>query len=93
MCDAISVNGMRPVIDRAFAFDQAKAAFSYMESGAHFGWRQILPARFVHSRFIQFVTISLGRVREEQRIIATMFCFKRRSRGDVDSALSSPAQR
>jgi NADPH:quinone reductase-like Zn-dependent oxidoreductase len=37
MCDAISVNGMRPVIDGAFAFDQAKAAFSYMESGAHFG--------------------------------------------------------
>ena len=36
MCDAISVNGMRPVIDRAFAFDQAKAAF-YMESGAHVG--------------------------------------------------------
>jgi NADPH:quinone reductase-like Zn-dependent oxidoreductase len=28
---------MRPVTDRAFAFDQAKAAFSYMEGGAHFG--------------------------------------------------------
>jgi NADPH:quinone reductase-like Zn-dependent oxidoreductase len=37
MCDAISVNGMRPVIDREYVFDQAKAAFSYMESGAHFG--------------------------------------------------------
>jgi hypothetical protein len=24
------------LIDRAFAFDQAKAAFSYMESRAHF---------------------------------------------------------
>jgi NADPH:quinone reductase-like Zn-dependent oxidoreductase len=37
MCDAISVNGMRLVIDRAFAFDQAKAALAYMEGGAHFG--------------------------------------------------------
>jgi hypothetical protein len=33
MCDAISANGMGPAMDRAFAFDQAKAAFSYMERG------------------------------------------------------------
>jgi NADPH:quinone reductase-like Zn-dependent oxidoreductase len=37
MADAISVNGMKPVIDRTFPFDQAKAAFSHMASGAHFG--------------------------------------------------------
>jgi NADPH:quinone reductase-like Zn-dependent oxidoreductase len=37
MADAISINGMRPVIDRTFPFDQAKEAFSHMASGAHFG--------------------------------------------------------
>src|SRR5690349_7583929 len=29
--------GLRPVIDRAFPFDQAESAFSYLESGSHFG--------------------------------------------------------
>ncbi len=28
---------LKPVIDRTFAFDEARAAFSYLESGAHFG--------------------------------------------------------
>jgi NADPH:quinone reductase-like Zn-dependent oxidoreductase len=37
MVDAITVNGMKPVIDRTFRFDQAKEAFAHMESGAHFG--------------------------------------------------------
>ena len=37
MCDAISLNGMKPVIDRTFSFDQAKEAFARMASGAHFG--------------------------------------------------------
>ena len=37
MVDAISANGMKPVIDRTFRFDQAREAFAHMESGAHFG--------------------------------------------------------
>ena len=37
MVDGISVNRMKPVIDRIFSFDQAKQAFAHMESGAHFG--------------------------------------------------------
>jgi NADPH:quinone reductase-like Zn-dependent oxidoreductase len=37
MCDAISLNGMKPVIDTTFSFDEAREAFSYMASGAHFG--------------------------------------------------------
>ena len=37
MADAISVNRMKPVIDKIFSFDQAKQAFAHMESGAHFG--------------------------------------------------------
>lgn len=37
MCAAISLIGMKPVIDRTFEFDQAKEAFSHMASGAHFG--------------------------------------------------------
>jgi NADPH:quinone reductase-like Zn-dependent oxidoreductase len=37
MADAISVNRMKPVIDKIFSFDQAKRAFAHMESGAHFG--------------------------------------------------------
>jgi len=37
MCDAIAMNGMKPVIDRTFAFDQVKEAFAHMESGTHFG--------------------------------------------------------
>ncbi len=34
---AIANAGMRPVVDRVFAFEQAIEAFSYMESGTHFG--------------------------------------------------------
>ena len=37
MVDAIRVNGMKPVIDRTFRFDQVREAFAHMESGAHFG--------------------------------------------------------
>ena len=37
LIDAITVNRMKPVIDRSFPFEQAKQAFSYMASGAHFG--------------------------------------------------------
>src|SRR5665213_231888 len=34
---AISANGIRPVIDKVFGFDEAKAAYQHMASGAHFG--------------------------------------------------------
>lgn len=34
---AIANTGMRPVVDRVFAFEQATEALSYMESGARFG--------------------------------------------------------
>ncbi|MEC4812212.1 MAG: NAD(P)-dependent alcohol dehydrogenase [Scytonema sp. PMC 1069.18] len=34
---AISLHGMKPIIDRVFPFDQAREALQYMESGAHFG--------------------------------------------------------
>ena len=34
---AIVANGIRPVIDRVFDFEQAKAAYRHLESGAHFG--------------------------------------------------------
>lgn len=37
MCNAITINKMRPVIDRTFPFDQVRAAFAHMVSGAHFG--------------------------------------------------------
>jgi NADPH:quinone reductase-like Zn-dependent oxidoreductase len=37
MADGIAANRMKPVIDKVFAFDQAKQAFAHMESGAHFG--------------------------------------------------------
>jgi NADPH:quinone reductase-like Zn-dependent oxidoreductase len=37
MCDAIALNGVKPVIDRTFAFDQVKEAFAHMASGSHFG--------------------------------------------------------
>lgn len=33
----IEQHGLRPVIDSTFAFDEAKAALKYLESGAHFG--------------------------------------------------------
>ena len=34
---AISLNKMKPVVDRVFPFTDAVAAYRYMESGAHFG--------------------------------------------------------
>ena len=34
---AISLHQLHPVIDRVFPFEEAKEAFLYMESGAHFG--------------------------------------------------------
>ncbi len=34
---AISLHQMRPVVSKVFAFDQAKDALHYLESGAHFG--------------------------------------------------------
>ncbi|HEY9284485.1 MAG TPA: NAD(P)-dependent alcohol dehydrogenase [Pyrinomonadaceae bacterium] len=33
----IEARGLRPVIDRTFAFDEARAALAHLESGAHFG--------------------------------------------------------
>jgi NADPH:quinone reductase-like Zn-dependent oxidoreductase len=33
----ISVNAIKPVIDKVFSFDDAKAAYQHMASGAHFG--------------------------------------------------------
>jgi NADPH:quinone reductase-like Zn-dependent oxidoreductase len=33
----IESNRLKPVIDRTFAFDEARAALKYLESGAHFG--------------------------------------------------------
>jgi NADPH:quinone reductase-like Zn-dependent oxidoreductase len=37
MAYAIAVHRMQPVVDNSFPFDQVKAAFAHMESGAHFG--------------------------------------------------------
>jgi NADPH:quinone reductase-like Zn-dependent oxidoreductase len=34
---AIEVNGIRPVIDKVFPFDQAIEAYRHLKSGAHFG--------------------------------------------------------
>lgn len=34
---AIETNKLRPVIDRIFAFEEARAALEYMDRGAHFG--------------------------------------------------------
>lgn len=34
---AILAHGLRPVIDRSFAFAEAPAAYAYLASGAHFG--------------------------------------------------------
>lgn len=34
---SIEANKIRPVIDRSFAFDDARAAYEYLASGAHFG--------------------------------------------------------
>jgi len=32
-----ATTGLQPVVDRVFTFDQAREAYRYMESGAHFG--------------------------------------------------------
>ncbi len=37
MARAVTVNKLRPVIDRVFGFDEAGAALKHMESGSHFG--------------------------------------------------------
>jgi NADPH:quinone reductase-like Zn-dependent oxidoreductase len=37
MIRAINISGMRPLVDRSFAFDELAAAFEYQASGAHFG--------------------------------------------------------
>jgi NADPH:quinone reductase-like Zn-dependent oxidoreductase len=37
MADAIATNRMKPVMDKTFAFTEAREAFAYMASGAHFG--------------------------------------------------------
>lgn len=34
---AIEVNGIKPVIDRTFTFDEAADALAYMQTGSHFG--------------------------------------------------------
>jgi NADPH:quinone reductase-like Zn-dependent oxidoreductase len=34
---AITANGIKPVIDKVFGFDQVQAAYRHMASGAHFG--------------------------------------------------------
>lgn len=34
---AIAASGLRPVVDRVFAFEEAREALRYLESGAHFG--------------------------------------------------------
>ena len=34
---AVALHGMRPVIDRVFPFEEARAAYRHLESGAHFG--------------------------------------------------------
>ncbi len=34
---AIAVNGMKPVIDKVFAWGEAKDAYRHLESAAHFG--------------------------------------------------------
>lgn len=37
MVNAIATNGLQPIIGKIFAFAEAKSAFAYMNSGAHFG--------------------------------------------------------
>lgn len=37
MVKAVNVNGIKPIIDKSFAFDQLADAFRYQESGKHFG--------------------------------------------------------
>ncbi|MFK7772377.1 MAG: NAD(P)-dependent alcohol dehydrogenase [Saprospiraceae bacterium] len=37
MVDAININGLKPVIDKSFGFDQLADAFQYQATGKHFG--------------------------------------------------------
>ena len=37
MCDFYDKHKIRPVVDRVFAFDEAKEAVKYLYSGGHFG--------------------------------------------------------
>ena len=37
LLESIAHNKIRPVVDKVFPFEQAKEAFKYLESGAHFG--------------------------------------------------------
>jgi NADPH:quinone reductase-like Zn-dependent oxidoreductase len=34
---AIATAGLRPVIDRTFGFDEARAAYHHMQAAGHFG--------------------------------------------------------
>jgi NADPH:quinone reductase-like Zn-dependent oxidoreductase len=34
---ALLANGIKPMIDKVFGFDEAKAAYNHMAAGAHFG--------------------------------------------------------
>jgi alcohol dehydrogenase len=37
LCRAVAASDLKPVIDRVFAFEEAREAFSHLESGAHMG--------------------------------------------------------
>ena len=37
MIEAIDINGIKPIIDKSFSFDQLADAFRHQESGQHFG--------------------------------------------------------
>lgn len=37
MVNAINISGMKPIVDKSFAFDQLADAFKYQASGQHFG--------------------------------------------------------
>jgi len=37
MNHAVSADGLRPVVDKVFAFEEARAALEHMEAGSHFG--------------------------------------------------------
>jgi alcohol dehydrogenase len=34
---AVAATGLKPIVDRVFAFDEAREAFSHLESGGHLG--------------------------------------------------------
>jgi NADPH:quinone reductase-like Zn-dependent oxidoreductase len=37
MVEAIEISGMKPIIDKSFAFDELSNAFRYQKTGKHFG--------------------------------------------------------